>query len=63
MADNIDELFTFGQLYKAEIVDILEHGVMVTLKKGAKPILMRNIDLSPQRVGHASALGLKVAME
>ncbi|MFH4974027.1 hypothetical protein AB6A40_000736 [Gnathostoma spinigerum] len=50
----------FGALYKAEIVEILENGVMVTLKKGMRPILLKNSNLDSRRVVHASALGLQV---
>lgn len=32
----------FGAMYKAEIVEVLEHGVLVTLHKGMKPILLKN---------------------
>lgn len=32
----------FGAMYKAEIMDVLEHGVMVTLHKGMRPILLKN---------------------
>uniref|UniRef100_A0A915EBD7 polyribonucleotide nucleotidyltransferase n=1 Tax=Ditylenchus dipsaci TaxID=166011 RepID=A0A915EBD7_9BILA len=54
-----DEDYLFGQFYKAEVVGIQDNGVMVTLKPGSKPILLKNSELANQRVGHPSALGLK----
>ena len=51
---------TFGAIYNAEITEVRENGVMVLLKKDTRPIFLRNSELSPQPVKHASALGLKV---
>lgn len=36
MEEQNDEDYIFGQFYKAEIVEILDSGVMVALKHGAK---------------------------
>lgn len=60
MAQENDDDYIFGQFYKAIIVEILDKGIMVSLKPGARPILMRNSALSNVPVGHASALGLQV---
>lgn len=60
MLEENDDDYIFGQFYKAKITEILENGIMVSLKPGARPILMRNSTLSNVKVGHASALGLKV---
>ncbi|KAI1728193.1 3' exoribonuclease family, domain 1 domain-containing protein [Ditylenchus destructor] len=58
-----DEDYLFGQIYKAEIAAIQENGIMVSLKPGTKPILLRNSDLSNQRIAHASVLGLEVGQQ
>lgn len=62
MVQENDDDYIFGQFYKAIIVEILEKGIMVSLKPGACPILMRNSALSNVPVGHASSLGLKVCL-
>ncbi|KHN88242.1 Polyribonucleotide nucleotidyltransferase 1, mitochondrial [Toxocara canis] len=59
-ADETVVELNFGALYKAEIVEILENGVMVTLKKGMRPMFLKNSNLDARRVAHASALGLQV---
>ncbi|VDN05339.1 unnamed protein product [Thelazia callipaeda] len=53
----------FGAMYKAEIIDVLEHGVMVTLQKGMKPILLKNSNLDTRNVAHAKVLGFKVGQK
>uniref|UniRef100_A0A0N5AP52 polyribonucleotide nucleotidyltransferase n=1 Tax=Syphacia muris TaxID=451379 RepID=A0A0N5AP52_9BILA len=58
--DEDDIEFIFGALYKGEIVEILENGITIRLKKGMKPIFMRNSNLDARPVAHASVLGLKV---
>ncbi|KAI1727029.1 3' exoribonuclease family, domain 1 domain-containing protein [Ditylenchus destructor] len=58
-----DEDYLFGQIYKAEIAAIQENGIMVSLKPGTKPILLRNSDLSNQRIAHASVLGLEAGQQ
>lgn len=40
--EGVEIELVFGALYKGEIVEILENGVMVRLKKGMRPIFMRN---------------------
>ena len=60
MEESSDDFYTFGQLYNVEIVEILENGVMVSSRKGTRPLFMRNSDLSSKKIGHASALGLQV---
>lgn len=39
----------FGAMYKAEITDILDHGVLVTFRKGMKPILLKNRFVNEQK--------------
>ncbi|OZC10130.1 putative polyribonucleotide nucleotidyltransferase [Onchocerca flexuosa] len=53
----------FGAMYKAEIVDVLEHGVLVTLHKGMKPILLKNSNLDARNVVHAKVLGFKTGQK
>ncbi|KAM3728390.1 Polyribonucleotide nucleotidyltransferase 1 [Dirofilaria immitis] len=60
MFENENEIeLVFGAMYKAEIVDVLEHGVLVTLHKGMKPILLKNSNLDARNVAHAKVLGFK----
>lgn len=54
-----DDFYSFGAIYCAEIVRILENGIMVILREGTKPMLLRNSDISLQ-IKHASAHGLQV---
>jgi hypothetical protein len=60
LEEQTDTQLDYGGIYKAEIVEILEHGVLVTIKKGVRPMLINNNNLSSQRVAHASALGFEV---
>ncbi|KAL3990290.1 polyribonucleotide nucleotidyltransferase [Acanthocheilonema viteae] len=53
----------FGAMYKAEIIDILEHGVLVTLYKGMKPILLKNSNLDTRNVAHPKVLGFKIGQK
>uniref|UniRef100_A0A915Q826 polyribonucleotide nucleotidyltransferase n=1 Tax=Setaria digitata TaxID=48799 RepID=A0A915Q826_9BILA len=53
----------FGAMYKAEIMDILEYGVMVSLHKGMRPILLKNSNLDMRNVAHPSVLGFKVGQK
>ncbi|CAG9534370.1 unnamed protein product [Cercopithifilaria johnstoni] len=53
----------FGAMYKAEITDILEHGVLVTLHRSMKPILLKNSNLDTRNVAHAKVLGFKIGQK
>ncbi|KAL3102790.1 hypothetical protein niasHT_021457 [Heterodera trifolii] len=55
-----EEHYQFGAIYKAEIVQIMEGGVMVSLRDGAHPIWLRNSDLSAFGRKNAISLGLQV---
>ena len=50
----------FGAVYKVEIVEIQENGVLIRVKPGTKPIFIPNRNLDSLKVKHASALGLQV---
>ncbi|KAH7729070.1 polyribonucleotide nucleotidyltransferase 1 [Aphelenchoides avenae] len=58
--ENTEVDLTFGAIYNAEVTEVRESGVMVLLKKDTRPIFLRNSELAPQPVKHASALGLKI---
>lgn len=53
----------FGAMYNAEITDVLEHGVMIILQKGMKPILLKNSNLDTRNVAHAKVLGFKAGQK
>ncbi|EJD73692.1 3' exoribonuclease family, variant [Loa loa] len=53
----------FGAMYKGEITDVLEHGVLVTLHKSMKPILLKNSNLDVRNVAHPKVLGFKVGQK
>ncbi|EJW86780.1 3' exoribonuclease [Wuchereria bancrofti] len=64
MFENESEIdLVFGAMYKAEITDLLDHGVLVTLHKGMKPILLKNSNLDVRNVAHARVLGFKVGQK
>lgn len=64
MFENENEIdLVFGAMYKAEITDLLDHGVLVTLHKGMKPILLKNSNLDVRNVAHAKVLGFKVGQK
>uniref|UniRef100_A0A914I316 Polyribonucleotide nucleotidyltransferase n=1 Tax=Globodera rostochiensis TaxID=31243 RepID=A0A914I316_GLORO len=58
LEEHHDEHYQFGAIYKADIVQIMEGGVMVALREGAQPIWMRNSDLSA--FGRKNAIGLSL---
>ncbi len=64
MLEITDEIeLDFGVVYRAKIVEILEHGVLISVRDSARPILLPNEHLDVRRVQHASVLGLKIGDE
>lgn len=63
MAEEREPTLEAGAIYPAKIVEIRENGVMVILHPAMTPVLVPNGQLSAQKVGHPSALGLEVGME
>ncbi|XP_068893195.1 polyribonucleotide nucleotidyltransferase 1, mitochondrial [Tenebrio molitor] len=53
----------FGNIYAANIVEIRDIGVMVTLYPGMPPALLHNSQLDQRKVAHPSALDLQVGQE
>lgn len=50
----------FGAVYSTKIVEILSHGIKVTVSPDSTPIFIHNGQLDQRKVDHASVLGLKV---
>ncbi|KAK6639552.1 hypothetical protein RUM43_007825 [Polyplax serrata] len=50
----------FGGVYTATIVEIKEHGCMVTLYPNMQPVLIHMSQLDQRNVSHPSALGMEV---
>ncbi|KAJ3646013.1 hypothetical protein Zmor_023625 [Zophobas morio] len=61
-AERVPEL-EFGGIYSANIVEIRDIGVMVTLYPGMPPALLHNSQLDQRKVAHPSALDLQVGQE
>lgn len=53
----------FGTVYKCEIVEIQESGIIVRVKEGTKPVYVANRHLDIRKVKHASALDLAVGQQ
>ncbi|KAI1295584.1 Polyribonucleotide nucleotidyltransferase 1, mitochondrial [Halotydeus destructor] len=55
--------FDFGGIYAAKVVEVREHGVMVTLHPNMTPVLLHLKELDTRKVQHPSALGIEVGQE
>ncbi|KAL3872887.1 hypothetical protein ACJMK2_036068 [Sinanodonta woodiana] len=53
----------FGTIYTAQIVELKETGILVTLHPQIPDIFIHNTQLAQSRVNHPSALGLEVGQE
>ncbi|CAB3401771.1 unnamed protein product [Caenorhabditis bovis] len=60
MEDNEKLDYTFGSILSAEIVEIIERGIYVTLPGSLKRVFIPNNHLSLTPIRHSEVLGLKV---
>lgn len=52
--------FAFGQMIQADILEMVDRGVMVNVHGMGKPVFVPNSQIHPTPVSHSSATGLKV---
>ncbi|CAG7821066.1 unnamed protein product [Allacma fusca] len=63
LADEREPELEFGAIYTANIVEVRDTGVMVTLYPNMPPALLHNSQLDQRKIHHPSALGLEVGQE